>query len=210
MNTRHRIVAGRDLNDRMIRGMMSVDASVYPSEILSPTIALSWLARNPDIYTVVLDAADDHVCGYVNAMPIADGYFRELESGNVDDAHIPARAIRLYDAPGVYKMWICSIAMAPAYQCTRAYTLLLDAFTESLIGLAARGIFVSEIMCDAITMGGERLAERAGLRPVVQSPRGTWIYHGSLLPPKILLPSSNSDTLRALYERKHQTLMQPR
>lgn len=191
----------------MIRGMMNVDASVYPSEALNPTIALSWLARNPDIYTVVLDSADDHVCGYVNAMPLADGYFRELGSGNVDDTHIPAHAIRLYDAPGVYKMWICSIAMAPAYQCTRAYTLLLDAFADSLIKLAARDIFVSDIMCDAITIGGERLAERVGLRPVVESPRGTWIYQGSLLPPRILLPSSNSDTLNALYARQHLTLV---
>jgi len=198
------ILHGARIDDDILKGIMAIDDQVYPPEFLNPDIHYEWRARNPDIYTVVVDTNTARVCGYVNAMPIEESYYDGLSQGVINDSRLPAEAIRKFDLPDFYKMWICSIAIDPSYQCTYTYKALIEGFIDKLISLAQRDMFISDVVGDAITPAGQRMAMYAGMKKMCDSEHGSSIYRVTLLPPSLRVTTAKGKKLLTYYRNKYE------
>jgi hypothetical protein len=200
-----KILHGAEITPEQILEAIGIDENIFNPEFQGIyDRCLEWFAKNPDIYTFIIDRNINKVVGYINAMPIEEDFLTEIETGELMDVDIPASAIRTYDLPDIYKMFLCSIAVHQNYQGTIAFKMLYEAFIEKLIRLAADDIFFSEIVADAVTSEGEKLATFIGMKKFKESSHNSNIYKVSLLPPSLRVTTDRGKSLRIIYDRKYQ------
>lgn len=200
-----KVISGREITPELISQAAEIDTSVYSSEFRGVlSTCLAWLDRNPDIYTLIIDRNINRVVGYINAMPLEDEAFEAIKGGEVYDIDIAPSDIRTYELPDIYKVYLCSIAVSPNYKGTIAFKMLYEAFFDRLLQLADNDIIISELVADAITSDGEKLAEYIGMRKIKDSSHNSSIYHTTLLPPSIRATSSKAKSVHQLYEKKYE------
>lgn len=200
-----RIKNGAQVSPAMIDQALAIDKMVYPEHLRGiRDICISWLERNPEIYTLLTDPNTDKVVGYINAMPLEPEYYRMLESGKRIDVDFPASAIRRFDLPDFYLLYFCSIAIDPSYHSTTAFKTLYDAFIDKLLELAQREIFVTEILADAVTDEGGRLCRYAGMREIGNSSHDSKIFKVTLLPPALRVTSLKAKKLTVFYQNRYE------
>jgi hypothetical protein len=190
----------------MIDQALAIDAAVYPEHLRGiQEVCYQWLARNPDIYIIIMDPAADIVVGYINAMPLEKAFYNELESGRRIDVDFPAQALRTYDLPDLYELYFCSIAVNPSYHTTSAFRTLYDAFIDKLLALARREIFMTEILADAVTEEGRKLCLYAGMKSIKQTDHASEIFKVSLLPPALRATSLKAKNLLVFYQDRYES-----
>jgi hypothetical protein len=188
-----------------IKGTLSVDELVYPPEYrVNSRIISGWYQKNPNIYTLVVDKNNNRVVGYINAMPLENSYFKKIQTGTIIDVTIPPEAIRSFDFPDFYKLYISSIAIDPSYHGTTAFKLLYDGYIEKLLELARNEIFISEIIADTVTEMGEKIAKYIGMKKVKRTNHDSFIYQVTLLPPSLRLTTTKGKNLLIFYKKKYE------
>lgn len=158
-----RCVFGKDVTPGMIKEAIEIDNIVYPIEYRGDyDTCLSWLEKNPDIYTMLLD--NDRVIGYINAMPTREysfNYLNEIiKEGGVE---IIPEEIFSYDDPRVFGIYICSIAILPSYQDTKAIDFLLGKFFMRLSEILGDKVNSLTFLAQVISEDGEKFCNRLGL-----------------------------------------------
>lgn len=187
-----------------IQQAVNIDAENYADELRATSeTCFKWYRQNPLIYSILVHKPSQEVAGYINAMPIEDEFFSRLEKGDFIDVDIPECAIRSYDFPDFLKMYFCSIAVHPAHQGTMAYKILYDAFMNKLYHLACNDFYVTEIVADAVTDKGKKMAQQFGMQMVHQSSHGSSIFKLTMMPPKFRCVTKDAKRLYELYKQKY-------
>jgi hypothetical protein len=183
----------------------AIDVHVYPEGFRGkPDVLLGWHTHNPEIFTIVADVATGRVVGCLTVIPLDDATFSRLESGSLIDVDLPVAAIRRYDLPDFYKLYVASVVVDPAYQGSAAFGALYEAHLDRLLSLARREVFATELLADVITADGERLAQFIGMQRVRPSDHGSGIYKAQLLPPALRVTTRKGKQLLAFYASKYQ------
>ena len=177
---------GRTVTLDMIHQAAGIDNCVYSSEFQGVyDTCINWWRRNPDIYVMIEDCSTKRIVGYINAMPLSNGYYHRIRSGETIDIDVPCEEIETYDCPDTYKLYFSSIAIHPDYHNTSAFKALLDGFIIHLLRLYEREIYFSTVLADAVSITGEKLCHSMGLKPVLNSNHRSKIFEGTLMPPTI-------------------------
>ncbi|MER1987277.1 MAG: hypothetical protein ABS948_15440 [Solibacillus sp.] len=166
---------GKYSNTEHMRQAVELDTVVYNEQfqgILDN--CLQWFAKNPEIVTYLLD--EQQVIGYISVLPITERLRDALLADEIVDVDIKADDIFAYEDNERYILYFCSVAIHPDYQGTQAFSVLYDAFSASLEELAARGIFFTEVIAEAVTHKGLRLCASLGLPQVALTHDGYTLF----------------------------------
>jgi pimeloyl-ACP methyl ester carboxylesterase len=215
--TGFQVTNGRDIQNRaefskMLDVSHGIDLKYYVDlphfdEVDLPRgLSLTWIDINPDIYTFLLDRADNKVKGYINAMPIDDVVFERIKAGvEVEDNKIKAADIALFQSHQKLRIYLMSIAIEPsALQASEglfqaALEKLLYGFFEKLIWYAVdRKIRVTEFVAVGWTGKGEKLCRAFGMEKVGEDHYDHSIYWINLSDPTILIKKRLFPALRRL------------
>ena len=195
-----RILRGSDVTSQMIKDMIEIDKLVYEPEMQgSEEASLSWIEKNPDIYTYMIDDKTGKVVGYINAMPVSDDLCAKIVNGESLDIEISADDILTFEDNNNYTLYFCSIAVHPDYRGTVAFTCLYNAFIKHLIHLTERGIFITKLLADGVTDKGARMCRLSGLDKVLETSYGSSIYVLPVIPEKFRPLSYEGEKLKEIY-----------
>lgn len=199
-----KFVNGSAITQEMVRQAVLIDETVYYSQDawVKADICWDWFQKNPDIYIMGINTETNRVVSYLNAMPISDSYFNTIASGNFLDSQIPQNEIKSYNLPGFYKLYICSIAIDPAFQNCDICNKMLDAFMSKLLQLASKGIYITDVIADGFTENGKRLCELYGMKKIISSSHDSEVYKITLIPPTFITYRKDSQKLYELYKEK--------
>lgn len=202
-----KILHGRELSKEHVLQTIDVDKRCYPAHY-QPEVSrvLGWHEHNPDIYTGIVDTSTCRLVGYMNAMPLEDEMFEAILAGDVVDVVMPLEAIKRYDLPDLYRLYIASVALDPDYKETSAIRTLLMACLNKLLILSRQEIFVSELLADAVSPGGEHMCKMIGMTKLHPSKHDSMLYRSYLLPPSFPMKSTTVLELTKKYRAKHDEL----
>lgn len=186
MPTKYLTIDGADLPANYADiGFFAIDREVFtsqyqslsPSELGEHSLSKEWYARNPSIYTVLMN--DGQVVGYCNAMPVTRECFDALMAGTLGDGEIPASAVCTFHKSSDLSIYVCGVAIQPSHQSSAAALLaLLRGIRSKYDQLKNSGVRIHEVGTIAWSEGGKRLANIFGLSPAfVVSELGV-IYRG--------------------------------
>lgn len=197
-------IPGVEAVDWHIDQSVILDSLVYEEEDFQGVIdtCKDWYKTNPDIYTFLVDRTDneERLAAYVNAMPITEDLFYQILEGKVIDTLISKDDILTYEDNNEYYLYFCSIVVHPDYQNTRAFTVIFDAFMQSLIKLSERNIYIKAVTAEGATKKGARLCRLSGLRKHLDTDRGTEIYYSEELGKDFRPTSCSSKQVKDIYE----------
>lgn len=129
----------------------------------------------------VRDGYTGEVIAHLNLLPITGNLYGEFHAGVRGDTDIPIAQISRYDEAGLYLLYFCSVAVHPGYRQSEAFRLMTREYLRRFHALAERGIFVTNIIADAVTEKGERICRMFGLAPGNISEHGSRIYTATSL-----------------------------
>lgn len=196
------LVGYNDFCDEDIEELFRLEKKLFTPDLISPVeIAKQWYYHNPMTLIGARDRATGKLIGFFNALPVCEELFSKIESGEYVDTHIPIDEIRLYDLPDLYKLYLCSFCVDPEYKNTDAFRLIIDGFIDLLMHLAAKEIYITEIIADAITKKGEELCRFAGMKEVAKTQHSSKIFKAVLLPPSLRIMYKNAQKLFDYYGR---------
>ena len=184
-----------------------------PEHVPSPEITKSWYERNPLTLLGARDAASGRLIGFFHAMPVSDALFEKIKRGEFSDYAFPASDIMLYDTPGMYKLYIASFCLHPAYQGNlHVFRLIYNGFLDMLTELVIeKGVLISEIVADGATGKGKMLCEGIGMKKYGRSNINTDVYYARLLPfeqSTLRLKTKRIRELMALYKNIQEDRME--
>lgn len=189
----------------LISQAVALDRLVYSNEYRGTLeLCKAWHCQNPEIYVMLIYRPTGHLVGYINAMPLQDTYFARIEAGDTIDMELPPEALRRYDLPDFYRLYLSSIVVHPDFQGSAAFKALFDAYTEKLLRLAKADVFITEAIADAVTPQGQQVARTVGMKPVRCSKHNSTIYKLIMLPPSLRYPSRSGQCLATFYQRKYE------
>lgn len=198
------IKEGKRITEDDLRQAIQIDAVYFADELRGNLdTCLKWLHQNPLIYTVLVSQKEHRVVGYINAMPIEDDFFNLIERGDFIDMELPDSAIRGYDFPDFLKMYFCSIAVHPSYHGTMAYKVLYDSFMKKLYHLATNDFYITEVIADAVTEKGKKMAEQLSMQYQHTTSHNSRIYKMSMMPPRFRYTTKETKRVFDLYTEKY-------
>lgn len=174
---RFQCIHGTDITERYFKHCLEIDQQVYP-EIYQGNLALcsAWFEKNPFIYTLIIDTTIDNVVGYLNAMPITDTLYNLIMQGQSMDTDISPDHILSYENHATYRLYLCSLAVAPDYQKTEVFPLLFNAFLRNLKQLAERDIQIKQMIAEAVSKKGISFCKRNQFENVIETQDNTILY----------------------------------
>jgi len=204
--TGFQVTNGRDVEtrpefDKMLEAGHAIDLKYYAhlphfDEVDLPRgLSSTWIEINPDIYTFLLDRADDKLKGYINAMPVDDAVFDRIKTGTeVKDNTIKAADIVPFRSHQHLKIYLMSIGIDPGVLqgvqglFQEPLEKLLYGFFDKLIWYAVdRKIRVTEFAAVGWTEKGKKLCSIFDMARVAEDAYGHPIYWIDLSNPEILL-----------------------
>ena len=198
-------IQGRDATEDMIRETVDLDARIYPPEYrVDLDRVLTWFRHNPDIYTLVRDDSTHRIIGYINAMPLKEKMFEQLAVGETIDVEMEVDMIRKYDLPDFYRLYIASIAVDDAYHGQHPFQVLMEGYLEKLILLSRHDIYISEVLADAVSPMGEKVAQWMGLPEQRATTHQSKIFRAMLMPPSLRVTTNKGKQLVAYYREKYE------
>lgn len=154
---------------------------------------------NPFLHLYAVSRYTHDVIGALEVYPLTDSFLGEFETSDNCDVllssdSIPKNDIRTFDEPGIYKLFVDTIATHPQFRGTPILLKrLLETYLNMCMSLTERNICFSDIYAEAWTKQGIRLAEALRMKKVRNTLNGT-LYKLPLTDlPKInpkLLPSN--------------------
>ncbi len=197
-------VDGSDVQDRadfIIREILKVDQAVFregdEQSFGCFERSQTWFHKNPQIYSLLLNGSQ--LVGYSNVMPLEDEAWDLVIKGGLQDGLVPADAIRRYELPGMYRVYICCFAILnDVRHFPSAFGTLYDLVFEKFFRLADSDIFISEIAANAWTAEGRSLCKSFGMSYVCPHCKHGEVYQSTIIPPKTVSPSRK---LRLLLDR---------
>ena len=134
-----------------------------PDLIIPPEITYQWYQYNKYTMVAVRDSFSQKMVAYINALPIKNELYEQYMSGvfgnteiNPEFLKMNPHIVRKYDEPGPYILYLCSVAIHPAYSSsgTKALRIMLNELARIFLKLAENGIYISEILADPVSPMG--------------------------------------------------------
>lgn len=187
-----RVVHGREIDDEpqflAILGQTGkIDKESFGnlphfSEVALKT-GLEWVVINPDIYTFLISRKDGRAKGYINAMPLEDGVFTRIKSGEIQDPDIQAGDILPFGSDQKVGLYLMSIATASDVRrpsqgiFQESLERLVNGLIDKLVYYAIyRNIRVTEIAAVGWTDAGRHLCKLLGMKQIKKDEFGNPIY----------------------------------
>lgn len=204
------VVEDLDISLRDVLETLDIDIEAYSGPYLryagSTEAVTRWYFLEPRIYTLLKHKETGRIIGYINAIPIADQVFRQIEAGDVSEMALGSDEIMPYDLPGIYRLYLCSIAITDEFRSLANLRRLVDGFLDRVIRLANDDIFIKEIVADAVTSSGVRMCEQFGFHRVALTCRETPIFKVRVLPPEFRIVTLAGSALREKCMKIYQRL----
>lgn len=173
--------------------------------IASVETAIEWYEYNNYTYIAIRDCATKKIVGYFTLLPITEDTYNLILSGDFMDKEFTTDSIVQYEAPGIYILYVASVAIHPQYQNTNAFLELYNAVIDVVIGLAQqREIYFSQILAEASTKQGEKLCRIMGMKKHNSTTTNTDVYTLTLIPPELRLFGSKGKLLINLCKQKYE------
>lgn len=176
-----KLIEGKDITVEHVLGALELDKTVFAPEYwLSESVCKAFLARNPDIYTMLLDEESGRITAYLNVSPVSRGFYEALASGLYADTVIKAADIEIPEANGNYRLYFSSVVVHPDYRGRGYAKRLLRRYGEKLTAYGEKGIFFDSVIADAVSPNGERLCRALGLTNIKASEHGSTLFERDL------------------------------
>ena len=203
-----RVIDKHQMTREHLLGATEIGRLSYPEEYHSNHENLwLWHETNKDVFTLVEDPDSKRVIGCLTVLPLHDEAYTRVRSGAIIDTELLPKDIRTFEAPGFYRLYVASLIVHPTYHRTGVFKLLYQSYIEKLLDLAEQELFVTELVADAVTPYGSRMAEWLGMTEVGKSRHNSTIYAIELLPPtKIRMESNSLKKLILYYRAKYKEL----
>lgn len=173
--------------------------------IASVETATEWYDYNNYTYIAIRDCATQKIVGYFTLLPITEDTYNLILSGDFMDKEFTTDSIVQYEAPGIYILYVASVAIHPSYQNTNAFIELYNAVIDVMVGLAQqREIYFSQILAEASTKQGEKLCKIMGMKKHNSTTTNTDVYTLTLIPPELKLFGSKGKLLIHLCKQKYE------
>ena len=208
------VIKDREVTDEDMVKALKIDKKCYrdyikDSEQFSPEQCSAWNKKNGyRVYTMLKDE-DNNVLGYINAVPINDKVYADIEAGEYPDAKIDCNCIVKYTLPGEYNMYFASIAIDEDLQEDRnLFIPLFNGFLDKLINLVKEeDIVIARVIADAVTEEGKGICERLGMNKIKDTEHdNSTVYELKLYPPNFKIISPNFKELFNLYKKRFEQL----
>lgn len=200
---RYVILEGEGIPEEYILRSHELDTLVYEGSAIVPEeMCAAWYAANKDIYTVILDAAGK-IAACANLSPIKEGVYEDIIKGRLTDGSLPAEAILKYKKPGLYDLYVSSVAVHPAHRGRGIFLAIINSVADKLIHLSKEGIFFRRAAANAVTCSGARLCLLFGMHELAAE-NGARIFELSMLPPTFNTPTKQYKELYRIYSRHSQ------
>lgn len=175
--TQFKVLRGYQAEEIHISQSVVLDSLVYGSESCGDiNTCLSWFYKNSDIYTFLLEEETNRVVGYINAMPITERLFVDMQEGIIKDVTISADDLVVYEENMACSLFF-SIVVDPMYQNTAAFRSLYRGFTDFMESLTEQNITITRVIAEALTEKGTRLCRLSGLEVVATNQLDSSIYY---------------------------------
>lgn len=173
--------------------------------IASVETAIEWYEYNNYTYVAIRDKSTKKIAGYFTLLPITEDTYNLILSGDFMDKEFTTDSILQYDAPGMYLLYVASVAIHPIYQNTNAFIELYNAVIDIMIYLAKhRDVYVSQILAEASTKQGEKLCKIMGMKKYGATNFDTDVYTLTLIPPEFKLFGTKGRLLMNLCKEKYE------
>ena len=173
--------------------------------IASVETAIEWYDYNNYTYIAIKDYFTKKIVGYFTLLPITEDTYNLILSGDFMDKEFTTDSIVQYEAPGIYILYVASVAIHPKYQNTNAFIELYNAVIDVVIGLAQqREIYFSQILAEASTKQGEKLCKIMGMKKHNSTTTNTDVYTLTLIPPELRLFGTKGKLLINLCRQKYE------
>ncbi|MBD5455314.1 MAG: toll/interleukin-1 receptor domain-containing protein [Lachnospiraceae bacterium] len=173
--------------------------------IASVETAIEWYDYNNYTYIAIRDRGSKKIVGYFTLLPITEDTYNLILSGDFMDKEFTTDSIVQYEAPGIYILYVASVAIHPQYQNTNAFLELYNAVIDVVISLAQqREIYFSQILAEASTKQGEKLCKIMGMKKHNSTTTNTDVYTLTLIPPELRLFGSKGKLLVNLCKQKYE------
>lgn len=163
--------------------------------IASVETAIEWYEYNNYTYLALREELSMRIAGYITLLPITEDTCNKILSGNFMDKDFTSDAILQYEYPGLYTVYVASVAIHPKYQNTNAFYKLYTASLDMFLELAReREIYVEKIIAEASTVQGEKLCRILRMKKNCSTTTNTDIYTLTLIPPETKLFGAKGKT----------------
>ena len=173
--------------------------------IASVETAIEWYEYNNYSYIAAKDTKTGKIVGYMTLLPITEDTYNQILSGDFMDKDFTKDSILQYDYPGLYTIYIASVAIHPVYQNSNVFFELYNATIDMFLGLAKqREIYVEKIIAEASTKQGEKLCKLLKMKKYCSTTNNTDIYTLTLIPPEFKLFGTKGKQFMNLYKQKYE------
>lgn len=173
--------------------------------IASIDTALEWYEYNNYTYLAIRDINTNKIAGYFTLLPITEDTYNKILSGDFMDKDFTKDSILQYETPGIYSIYVASVAIHPKYQNSNAFLELYNATIDMFLGLAQdREIYVDKIIAEASTKQGEKLCKLLKMTKYCSTTTNTDIYTLTLIPPEFKLFGSKGKVFMNLCKQKYE------
>ncbi len=172
--------------------------------IASVETAIEWYDYNNYTYIAIREPGKK-IAGYITLLPITDDTYNQILSGDFMDKEFTKESILLYEAPGLYTVYVASVAIHPKYQNSNAFLELYNAAIDMFLELAEqRDIFIEKIIAEASTQQGEKLCKLLKMSKYGSTTSNTDVYTLTLIPPEFRLFGDKGRIFMNLCKQKYE------
>ena len=173
--------------------------------IASVETAIDWYEYNNYTYIAIRDNVTHKIVGYMTFLPITEDVYNQILSGDFMDKEFTRDSILQYEKPGLYTVYVASVAIHPTYQNTNAFYVLYNAAIDMFMELASqREIYVEKIIAEASTVQGEKLCKLMQMKKYCSTTTDTDVYTLTLIPPEFKLFGAKGKVFMNLCKQKYE------
>ena len=173
--------------------------------IASVDTAIEWYDYNYYTYLAIRDQETQKIAGYITVLPITEDTYYQILSGDFMDKEFTADSILQYDFPGLYTVYVASIAVHPQYQNSNAFFELYNATIDLFLELAKeREVYINRMIAEASTKQGEKLCKMLRMKKYCSTTSSTDVYTLTLIPPEFKLIGTKGKDFMNLYKQKYE------
>lgn len=173
--------------------------------IASIDTALEWYEYNNYTYIAIRDTSTNKIAGYFTLLPVTEDTYNKILSGDFMDKDFTKDAILQYETPGIYSIYVASVAIHPNYQNSNAFLELYNAAIDMFLELAQeRDIYIDKLIAEASTKQGEKLCKLLKMIKYCSTTTNTDVYTLTLIPPEFKLFGSKGKVFMNLCRQKYE------
>lgn len=142
-----------EMDDETLKEAILLDKEAFDEiDVVDYNRCKIWLKKNNEIYTVL--KYDGEFVGYINFVAISDEAYSLYRSGEAKDYFLQSKDIMPFRRGKNHKCLLLSIVIRKEYRDGEAIKILSNALSERIQNFESRGIHISKVIQDCVSMDG--------------------------------------------------------